>query len=251
MINAILTDIEGTTSCRHFVQDVMLPYTKDALPEFVETHQDDPIVAGLLEEILEQAALSKGACEGRKIPHKDEHIRLFSEQEIQSLIETLLTWIADNNKSRAFKALQSLIWTSAYKNGDFKAPIYADAKNALENWHKDAVPVYVFSNASIKAQSLFFSYSEYGDLSYLFSEHFNGQIGPTGASASYLSIADTVAHSPKEILFISNCTDALDAAKQAGLKTCLITREEDRTSPECSAHPMISSLEDIKLFQFA
>ena len=39
MIQAILTDIEGTTSSISFVKDVLFPYARKRLPAFIVTHR--------------------------------------------------------------------------------------------------------------------------------------------------------------------------------------------------------------------
>ena len=57
MIQAILTDIEGTTSSIRFVKDVLFPYARKRLPAFIETHADDPAVQHWLHEAAKEAGL--------------------------------------------------------------------------------------------------------------------------------------------------------------------------------------------------
>ena len=42
MIKAIVTDIEGTTSSLSFVKDVLFPYAREHLAEFVRAQAQDP-----------------------------------------------------------------------------------------------------------------------------------------------------------------------------------------------------------------
>ena len=46
----ILTDIEGTTSSISFVKDVLFPYARRALPDFVARRGDEPEVRRWLDE---------------------------------------------------------------------------------------------------------------------------------------------------------------------------------------------------------
>ena len=45
MINAIITDIEGTTSSIAFVKDVLFPYAREHLPAYIRSHAGEPAVA--------------------------------------------------------------------------------------------------------------------------------------------------------------------------------------------------------------
>ena len=48
MIQAILTDIEGTTSSIRFVHDVLFPYARERMAGFVCAHADEPQVAAAI-----------------------------------------------------------------------------------------------------------------------------------------------------------------------------------------------------------
>ena len=93
MIQAILTDIEGTTSSIRFVKDVLFPYARERLPAFVETHTDDPDVQHWLHEAAKEAGYVSA-----------------TQQEI---IDLLVSWIGADRKSTALKALQGMIWKRA------------------------------------------------------------------------------------------------------------------------------------------
>ena len=48
MIKAVVTDIEGTTSSIRFVHDVLFPYARAHMAEFVRCHAEDPHVVAYL-----------------------------------------------------------------------------------------------------------------------------------------------------------------------------------------------------------
>ena len=56
MINAIITDIEGTTSSIAFVKEVLFPYAAQQFPAFLHAHWHDPSV----QEQLQAAAAEAG-----------------------------------------------------------------------------------------------------------------------------------------------------------------------------------------------
>ncbi len=210
MPQAILTDIEGTTSSISFVKDVLFPYARRALPGFVAAHGNEPQVRRWLDAV---AAENGGIC-------TDEVI-----------VETLQGWIDQDRKHTALKALQGMVWDAGYRNADFSAHIYPDAAAALRRWHQDGVPLYVYSSGSVPAQKLFFGHSDAGDLTGLFSDWFDTEVGGKRESASYARIAEHIGLPAGEILFLSDVVEELDAAREAGLQTVLVDRQQDYPQP--------------------
>jgi len=212
---AILTDIEGTTSSISFVKEVLFPYARRALAEFVRTHGNAPEVRRWLDMIATEIAA--GACQ-------DEVI-----------VETLQGWIDEDRKHTALKALQGLIWEAGYRKGDYRAHLYPDVAPKLRAWHADGIALYVYSSGSVPAQKLFFQYSEAGDLSALFSGYFDTEIGHKREVGSYQRIAQAIGLPPGGILFLSDVVEELDAARKAGLETVLVDRREDYPAPRTGA----------------
>lgn len=230
MKRTILTDIEGTTSSISFVKDVLFPYARRALPEFVRQHGGEPEVRYW----LDQAAVDAGSiCQDDMI------------------VELLQGWIDEDRKHTALKALQGMIWADGYRNADFTAHIYPDAAPALRQWHAAGLPLYVYSSGSVPAQRLFFGHSAAGDLTPLFSGWFDTEVGGKREADSYRRIATSIGLPAGEILFLSDIVEELDAARDAGLQTMLIDRLEDYPTPRkgerARSHPRVASFAEIAL----
>ena len=208
MIKAIVTDIEGTTSSIRFVKDVLFPYARERLPAFVTTHADDPQVRHWLHDAAQEAGLISA-----------------TQQEI---IDLLLGWIDADRKSTALKALQGMIWRAGYEDGEYRAHVYADVPARLRAWHEAGLRLYVYSSGSVAAQQLFFSHTDAGDLTPLFSGYFDTETGPKRDAASYARIAEAIGIAPADILFLSDVTEELDAAFTAGFETTLLARPPAR-----------------------
>ena len=209
-MRTILTDIEGTTSSISFVKDVLFPYARRALPGFVRAAGKQPEVR----RWLDQVALEEGGlCDDAMI------------------VEVLQGWIDQDRKHTALMALQGMIWQSGYAGGDYRAHVYPDAAEALQRWHADGAPLYVYSSGSVPAQQLFFGHSEAGDLRPIISGWFDTEIGGKREADSYRRIAQAIGDAPNEILFLSDVVEELDAAREAGLHTVLLDRIEDYPTP--------------------
>lgn len=204
-IEAILTDIEGTTSSIDFVHKVLFPYAAGALPDFVRTRGSDPEVAQLLDDVRQEA----------KEPDAD----------VERLSQILLQWIAEDRKSTALKALQGRVWEAGYKNGDFSGHLYDDAAPNLRNWADRGIALYVYSSGSVKAQELLFGYSDAGDLRPLFAGYFDTRVGGKRDVASYRTIVERIGLPADAILFLSDVAEELDAAAAAGMKTTQLVRD--------------------------
>lgn len=208
-ISAILTDIEGTTSSISFVKDVLFPYARRALPGYVSEHADAPAVRHWLDAIAVETGATDDAAH----------------------VATLQRWIDEDRKHTALKALQGMVWADGYARGDFKAPVYPDVLDALRHWYSAGLPLYVYSSGSVAAQKLLFQHCDAGDISALFSDFFDTEVGGKREAASYRRIAGTIGIPADEILFLSDVIEELDAARDAGMRTVLVDRLSDYPEP--------------------
>lgn len=224
MIKAIVTDIEGTTSSLSFVKDVLFPYARAKLPDYVRQHQDEPSIKQLISDTCHEANIS-----------------LNTENAIKQLID----WIDQDKKITPLKALQGLIWEAGYQKGDFKGHLYQDAINNLKAWKANGIYLYVYSSGSVLAQKLLFGHTDEGDLTPLFSGFFDTNIGGKKESDSYRKIAAQIGYPTNNILFLSDIKEELDAAKAAGYQAIWLTRDQE---PDAHAnHYQVSSFNDIEL----
>lgn len=209
---ALVTDIEGTTSDIAFVQKVLFPYSREALPGFVRENATDPLVAPWIAAI---------AAEIHATP-----------DNLPAVTAALWTWIDADRKHTALKALQGLVWERAFAADTFRAHVYPDAIAALQRWLHEGLPVYVYSSGSIQAQQLYFGHTEAGDLRSCFRGHFDTTSGGKREAASYRTIAQAIGVPPGEILFLSDIGAELDAAREAGWRTVQVVREGCTRAPE-------------------
>lgn len=204
MIKAIVTDVEGTTTSLSFVKDVLFPYARAHMAEFVHAHGREPLVRQFLDDTRKAA--------GRAL---DE----------DGAIAQLIEWIDQDKKITPLKALQGMIWEQGYRHRDFTGHVYADAARHLAQWHARGLKLYVFSSGSVQAQKLIFGYSDCGDLTPLFSSYFDTAIGAKREPASYAAISAAIELAPAETLFLSDTKEELDAARRAGMHTVQVVRD--------------------------
>jgi enolase-phosphatase E1 len=224
MIKAIVTDIEGTTSSLSFVKEILFPYARANLADYVRLHAEEPPIKLLLEATS-----------------KELGVALDTEQAITQLIQ----WLDEDKKATPLKSLQGLIWEAGYKKGDFKGHVYQDAVDNLKNWKAKGLDLYIYSSGSVYAQKLLFEHTEYGDLTPLFSGYFDTLIGGKKERDSYLTIANQIGIPADQLLFLSDIKEELDAAKTAGFKTIGLTR--DGLPDSIGGHLQVSSFDFINL----
>lgn len=216
-IRAVLTDIEGTTSSISFVKDVLFPFARERLAAFVAARADDPVVASAL-------------AEARSIAGQPE----LSQTETVALLQG---WIDQDRKAPPLKTLQGLIWEDGYRSGTLKGDLYPDAAEFLARWRNEGLSLYVYSSGSVLAQKLIFGHTEFGDLTILFSGFFDTAVGSKLSSDSYTAIAEAIDLAPESILFLSDNTAELDAAREAGMATIALDRGET-VLPAGQTHPV-------------
>ncbi|MFI3158495.1 MAG: acireductone synthase [Methylococcaceae bacterium] len=222
MIKAIVTDIEGTTSSILFVKDVLFPYARANIADYVRSQANEPQVKILLEAVCKEAG---------------------SELSTEQIISQLIQWIDEDKKVTPLKSLQGLIWEAGYRQGDFKGHLYPDAAAKLKAWQAEGLDLYIYSSGSVYAQKLLFAHTEYGDLTPLFSGYFDTHIGGKKEQESYQRIADQLALPANRLLFLSDIKEELDAAKAAGFETIWLVR--DGTPEPQAEHRQVSNFDQI------
>jgi enolase-phosphatase E1 len=223
MIQAILTDIEGTTSSIAFVHETLFPFAREHMGAFIRKHAQREDVAKLLEAARAEAGLNAG----------------------DDALQALLGWMDKDKKVTPLKALQGLIWEEGYRSGALKGHIYEDAVEGLKQWHKRGLKLYVYSSGSIYAQKLLFGYSKAGDLTPLFTDYFDTTSGHKREAASYRHIAEAIGLAASDILFLSDIAQELDAADSAGYQTIQLVRDADIVPSD--SHTKVSSFDGIEL----
>jgi enolase-phosphatase E1 len=222
MIRAVVTDIEGTTTSVSFVFDVLFPYARARIADYVRRHAGDAEVRAQLAAVAAEA--------GR--PLTDEEA-----------VAQLLGWLDEDRKATPLKALQGMIWEAGFRAGDFTGHVYADAARRLREWHARGLALYVYSSGSVQAQRLLFGHSDAGDLTSLFSGFFDTRTGPKRAAASYRAIVRSTGLAADQVLFLSDVAEELDAAREAGLRTAWLVRGG---VPDASArHPQFADFDAI------
>jgi enolase-phosphatase E1 len=224
MIKTIVTDIEGTTSSLSFVKDVLFPYSRQHMAEFVRAYAQEPAVRHELDE-------------ARRLSGKN-----LTDAEV---IEQLTRWIGEDKKLTPLKSLQGMIWEDGYKKGNFRGHMYEDAVRNLQKWNQAGIRLYVFSSGSVQAQKLLFAHTAYGDLTLLFSGYFDTNIGNKREAGSYRKIAESIGVAPRDILFLSDIKEELDAAHAAGMQVMWLVR--DGALDPKAEHPQARNFDEIKL----
>ena len=220
--SAIITDIEGTTSRISFVTEVLFPYAARELPGFIRANLSDAAVAAALD-----------ACRA---------LMQQADATVDAIIARLQQWIAEDQKITPLKTLQGMVWQQGYQSGAFRGHLYQDAFTALTQWQQQGIKLYVYSSGSVQAQQLLFRYSDFGDVTPLFSGYFDTRVGAKRDISSYAAILQQLQLPPKQVLFLSDVAAELDAAKVLGIATVQLVR--DGQGP--SDHPAVSSFSQIE-----
>lgn len=223
-------DIEGTTTPIEFVHQVLFPYAR------ARTH-----------DLLEPRDVAALRAEYRSEPTTTD-LPPWDTTDERASAESYVYWLMDRDrKSTALKALQGRIWEAGYRAGELqgKGEIYPDVRPALARWQQAGKRIAIFSSGSVQAQRNLFANTTEGDLSSFLSGYFDTTTGPKREAQSYRRIAAELGRPSQEILFISDVTAELDAARQAGMRTTLCVRGPDAPDDFSTDHPRIHSFAEL------
>jgi enolase-phosphatase E1 len=101
----------------------------------------------------------------------------------------------------------------------------------LQRWREAGIDVVIYSSGSELAQRLLFATTSEGDLTRFISKFFDTAVGAKTSPDSYRHIAGDLARPCPHLLFISDVTAELDAARAAGCRVLLSARPGNRPQP--------------------
>jgi enolase-phosphatase E1 len=217
----VVVDIEGTLTPTSMVHVVLYDYARPRLGPWITAHPTDPVVA----EIRSLGGLADDAG-------------------VDDIVAVLHSWMDADQKIAPLKTLQGLIWERGYADGDLVTEFFPDAIPALRSWHDAGLDLAVFSSGSVPGQVASFSRSTDGDVTSMFSAHFDTvNAGPKREAPSYAKIASAL---ERPVVFFSDVPAELDAAAADGWQTVGVARPgEPFADADFGAHHVIRSFAEI------
>jgi enolase-phosphatase E1 len=212
-IRGVVLDIEGTTTPVSFVYDVLFPYARSHLREFLASELATSDVEHERALLIAEFEADLRGGESPPDPRRDATLPDYVE------------WLMDRDrKSPGLKLLQGRIWERGYADGTLVGEVFQDVPPALERWTTAGVEVAIYSSGSVLGQRLLFGHTKHGDLTRYIDVYFDTGVGAKRAQASYVAIAKAMRHEASELLFASDVPQELDAAAGAGMRTVLCVR---------------------------
>ena len=237
---AILLDIEGTTTPISFVFDVLFPYARTHLREHLLRHAADPALARIVNRLKAEHDADRIA--GQPLPIWTDAPADAQRESAASYVE----WLMDRDrKSTPLKELQGRIWEEGYRRGELASEVFSDVVTALERWTARGLRVAIFSSGSVRAQRLLFEHAPAGDLGRFLSGYFDTTTGAKGDPLSYRRIADEMNVPASAVLFVSDVTTELDAAREAGMQTRLSIRPGNAPVTAGHGHASIETFDEL------
>ena len=236
-IRGLLLDIEGTTTPIAFVYEVLFPFARAHVSEYLSRHLTDDDVRLDVGRLREEHA--KDVADGLSPPP-------FQSSELPSIVGYVHWLMNYDRKSTGLKSLQGKVWEAGYRAGTLRSEVFPDVPAALERWHNDGLRVAIFSSGSVLAQQLLFAHTAGGDVTQFIDAYFDTTIGPKNDPDSYRRICSELHFNPEQVLFITDVSTELEAAIKAGLHSALCVRPGNPPQPKMNEQLIIRSLDDVK-----
>ncbi|HEV2778325.1 MAG TPA: acireductone synthase [Actinophytocola sp.] len=226
----VVLDIEGTLTATSAVHVGLYDYARPRLGPWIDAHPSDPQVRDAVARTKKLAGLPESAGTAE-------------------VVEVLHGWMAADEKIAPLKTLQGLIWQRGYASGELITEFFPDVAPALRTWHADGLRLAVFSSGSVAGQVASFSRTTDGDVTGLFSRHFDTvNAGPKREASSYRAMASELDTDPGGIVFLSDVPAELDAAAGAGWQTVGVARPgEPYADADFGPHRTIRSFAEIRI----
>lgn len=235
-ISLVLLDIEGTTTPVAFVYDVLFPFGRAHLGDWLQRHWTSGDGRAVANALASEHAIDRQQDSGApEQPPADP-----------ASAAAYATWLLDRDrKSYGLKLLQGLVCQQGYRAGELRGEVYADVPRAFRRWRDANVSIAIYSSGSELAQRLLFASLEHGDLTPLIDGFFDTRVGAKIEPQSYRRIADALNHQPSTVLFVSDVTRELAAARSAGCQTLLMRRPGSPPQPNADAFQQIRTFDEL------
>ncbi len=217
----ILLDIEGTTTPVDYVLEVLFPFAQTHLESFLQAHPRDQAVEADIKRLRQD--YEADVALGLSVPEWKDNSMIAAVAYIKHLITI-------DRKSTGLKSLQGKIWEQGYQDGTLRSQVFGDVKRAFVRWRSAGKQLFIFSSGSVQAQQLLFRYTDVGDLTGFLCGYFDTKTGSKKEIDSYHKIAQAIGVSSSNVLFISDVTAELRAAKAAGMETLFSLRPKNHSS---------------------
>ncbi|QKW10433.1 acireductone synthase [Streptomyces sp. NA04227] len=227
-VRAVVLDIEGTTGSADHVHEVLFPYARARLADWLVAHRDEPA--------------------WREILHETQVLASNRELDEHGVRATLAAWSDQDVKAPPLKRIQGLIWAEGYAAGTLSGHVYPDVPAALRRWRAAGVECHIYSSGSAAAQLNWFRHSGRGDLSRYLTRYFDLEnAGGKRDPDAYRTISRTLRVPPRHTLFASDVREELDAAASADWQTVAVRRPGDPRGSTVPGHPTLRDLTGLDL----
>lgn len=235
-VGCVLLDIEGTTTPISFVHDVLFPFARTHLDEFLQSERDSAELHGILAALAAEHAAD--AARGDAPPPRDQ----------SGWPTSYFHWLMDRDrKSPALKQVQGLIWERGYRAAELRGQVFPDVVPAIRGWRDAGIDVAIYSSGSELAQRRLFESIDEGDLTPSLSAFFDTRVGAKQSVDSYRNIARALGRDPASLLFVSDVTGELVAARGAGMQVVLSVRPGNAVQSDGSGFEAVTSFEEIQV----
>jgi len=237
-VDAIVLDIEGTTTPVDFVTDTLFPYARRHLRSHLAAQRDRPALREAIDRLRHEwdDEVARGGTPPPWIDGSDEALAEYVE------------WLMDRDrKSTGLKLLQGQIWEGGYRSGELRSEMYGDVMPALARWRASHLTLAIFSSGSEHAQRLLFAHTPHGDLTSYFTRFFDTTVGAKASPDSYRRIAAALRCSIARLLFVSDAVGEIDAALAAGGAALLCARDGSVEATRGTIVDIIRSFDQIAI----
>jgi enolase-phosphatase E1 len=133
MPDLYLLDIEGTTSPISFVYNVLFPYARQRIAEYIVRNVDVPDLQADLRQLAHENAIDRS--KGAPVIYYPQPLSADPGESLKASTAYLLWLMDQDRKSTALKSIQGRIWAEGYERGELHSEIFPDVPAALKRWH--------------------------------------------------------------------------------------------------------------------
>lgn len=217
----LLLNLEGCTTSFLYKKDVLIPYAKQNMEQFLGSKYRESQVQDVIEELRYCANVER---------RNDQQVCIVPDPEdserdiIHKTVHNIIHWINNQKYLPSVNHFLNLLWNYGYERNHIKGHVYTDVRRTFELF-APTIPIFILSSFSIAHQKDLFSHTTSGDLTQFISGYFERMESCKSESGTYQKLASEIGVTPSEVLLLTSIESEARAAQFIGVTVLLIIRE--------------------------
>ena len=224
---AIVLGFHGTIAPSDWEEKCLMPYIRDNLLRYLRQNWNNETISRLIPKLRHESFEQHYVFENNGCPVvTDDDTN--EEEQIQSLNDFLIWQMNCGKDLIESKIVYKMAWMEGLDNRQIQIKLFNDVFTALQKFKNEFnMKIAIISATLPEVCRKFFETTSEGDINKFIDKYFDHSFGNSKDPEAFKNIAKELSVEPKDILYVTNYGQSAKCAKELGIQSLLIVRENN------------------------